>query len=185
MFMALKETCQPLFAYNMRTRMRTLIVTNEPKLLQQDGKINFNGNLYWYCKFVRDNLNWSYKKFTWTTRKLPKDWKQQGLKITYKVCKSDDLLHSKGVIYQRISNWQILSSNMRNLHMRKKWLKYIVIYEAHDKRRIIVFLSSTTGNVLPFQIVITITTTKCLPPLNVGWIACKKVGWHYTYFVYH
>ena len=73
MFMALKETCQPLFAYNMRTRMRTLIVTNEPKLLQQDGKINFNGNLYWYCKFVRDNLNWSYKKFTWTTRKLPKD----------------------------------------------------------------------------------------------------------------
>ena len=84
MLLALRETCQPLFASSVRTRIRTLILTKEPKLLQQDGKTTFKVSLHWCREFVRDNLDWSYRKITGTTRKLPKDWEEQGLKMAYR-----------------------------------------------------------------------------------------------------
>jgi hypothetical protein len=70
--------------------------------------------------------------------------------------------------------------------MGKKRSKYILIHGANDKRQITVSVSSSaTGNVLPFQIVFTCSTTKCLPPLNVGRIACEEAGWHLTFSENH
>jgi hypothetical protein len=187
MLKALREAGQPLFASSVRTRIRTLILTKEPQLLQQDGKTSFKVSLHWCREFVRDNLDWSYRKVTGTARKLPKDWEEQGLKMAYRAAY---LIKAYSIPEELFVN-----TDQTGIHLvptggsytwEKKGSKYILIHGADDKRQITVSVSSSAaGNVLPFQIVFTGSTTKCLPPLNVGRIACEEAGWHLTFSENH
>jgi hypothetical protein len=65
----------------------------------------------------------------------------------------------------------------RTYTWEKRRSKHILIHGVDDKRHITIFvLSTTVGNILPFQVVFTGTTTKCLPLLNDGRIACEEAG---------
>lgn len=60
-----------------------------------------------------------------------------------------------------------------------KCLKHILAFGANDKRQITVLVSSTTtDNLINFQVIFIGATTKCLHVENVGWIECEQVGWH-------
>ena len=61
--------------------------------------------------------------------------------------------------------------------MEKRRSKYILVNGVDDKKQITVSVSSTSaGNILPFQVVFTTTTIKCLLPLNAGRISCEEDG---------
>lgn len=41
--------------------------------------------------------------------------------------------------------------------------------------------STTTSNIICFQVIFTGITAKCLHVHNFGWIDCEEVGWHLTF----
>jgi hypothetical protein len=61
----------------------------------------------------------------------------------------------------------------------KKRSKHVLVHGQGDKRQIKVSVSSSIdGDLLPFQVIFTSTTSKSLPPQNEG---CLEERWHLTY----
>ena len=56
-----------------------------------------------------------------------------------------------------------------------------MVHGVDDKRQITVAASSAaSGKVLPFHVIFQSSTSRNLPPLNDGRIACEESGWHVT-----
>jgi hypothetical protein len=68
----------------------------------------------------------------------------------------------------------------------EKGSKHVLVHGQEDKRQIMVCVSSSAnGDLLPFQVFFTCTTSRCLPPQNVGRLQCEEEGWHLTYSANH
>lgn len=85
MLQAHRDVGQPLFASLIQNRIRSLICKREPSLLEGEGPTDFYVSLPWTREFVRCNLNWSYKVATGAAKKMPSNWKEQGLKMAQRV----------------------------------------------------------------------------------------------------
>ena len=132
--------------------IRTLIETRQPQILQQDGIKAFKVSLIWLMPFVRNHLNLSYMKVTWTARKLPTNWEKVGLKMAQRVA----------YLVKAYSNSPKLfvNTNQTDIHLilkggaytwNVKGSKHMFVYGVDDKRQIIVSTSSTsTGNIIHF-----------------------------------
>jgi hypothetical protein len=56
--------------------------------------------------------------------------------------------------------------------------KQVMVHRMEDKRQITIATSSAAnGKVLPFQMMFQGLTSRSLPPLNDGRIACEESGW--------
>jgi hypothetical protein len=64
--------------------------------------------------------------------------------------------------------------------------KHVMVHGVEDKRQITVAASSAAnGKVLPFHVIFQGLTSRSLPPLNDGRIACEESGWHVTFTSNH
>ena len=64
--------------------------------------------------------------------------------------------------------------------------KHVAVTGIEDKRQVTVAVSSSlSGNILPFQVIFTGTTSRSLPPMNLGRKMCEEVGWHITHTTNH
>jgi hypothetical protein len=64
----------------------------------------------------------------------------------------------------------------------EKGSKHVLVHGQEDKRQITVSVSSSAdGDLLPFQVIFTGTTSRSLPPQNEGRLRCEEDGWHLTY----
>jgi hypothetical protein len=62
----------------------------------------------------------------------------------------------------------------------------VMVHRVEDKRQITVCASSTAnGKILPFQVIFQGLTSRSLPPLNDGRIACEESSWHVTFTSNH
>jgi hypothetical protein len=64
----------------------------------------------------------------------------------------------------------------------EKGSKHVLVHGQDDKRQITVSISSSAnGDLLPFQVIFTGTTSRSLPPQNEERLRCEEDGWHLTY----
>jgi hypothetical protein len=68
----------------------------------------------------------------------------------------------------------------------EKGSKHVLVHRMEDKRQITCTVSSTVaGELLPFQLIFTRSTDRCLPPRNEGRQRVENEGRHLTYSSYH
>jgi len=75
------DSSQPLYASLVKNLIRTLIEKKEPSLLKYKSTSGFRVFLPWTHDFVRTNLDWSFRKATRATKKLPSNWEHKGLEM--------------------------------------------------------------------------------------------------------
>jgi hypothetical protein len=80
-----RKAGQPLYARSIRNLIIHFIQKRAPYLLVQESSTSFKISLSWVRAFARNELNWSFRKVTTTTSKLPKDWELQGLRMTQRI----------------------------------------------------------------------------------------------------
>jgi hypothetical protein len=78
MLHAHKKAWQPLYVRSIHNLINIFIQKRVPDLLVQKNSTSFKVSLSWMRAFARNKLNWSFRKVTTTTSKLPKDWELQG-----------------------------------------------------------------------------------------------------------
>ena len=76
---------QPLYARSIRNLIILFIQKMARDLLVQESSTSFKISFSWMRTFARNELNWSFRKTTTTTSKLPKYWELQGLRMTQRI----------------------------------------------------------------------------------------------------
>jgi hypothetical protein len=84
----------------------------------------------------------------------------------------------------------LINMDQRGIHLipvggartwAEKGSKHVLVYGVDNKWQITCSISSsTTGNLLQFQLIFTGTIDRCLPPQNIGRQECEDEGWHLT-----
>jgi hypothetical protein len=160
----------------------SIIKKNAPQLLLEDGKTAFRVFIEWMKRFIKSELNWTILKATTATSKFPNDWKLQGVKMAQCVAylvKCYNMPLELVVDTDQIGIHLMLARGTRT--WEEKGSKSVIVVGQEDKRQVIeVVSSSSTWHILPFQVIFTRITKKCLPPMNTGQKLCKNVGWHIT-----
>ena len=85
MLHAHKKARQPLYARSIRNLIFHFIQKRAPDLFVQENSTSFKVSLSWVRAFARNELNWSFRKYTTATSKLPKDWELQGLSMAQRI----------------------------------------------------------------------------------------------------
>jgi hypothetical protein len=178
-----RDARKPLFASIIRGLIRSMIQKKAPHLLDHQSKSGFNVSIPWTRDLVRTNLGWSFKKATGAARKLPNNWMEQGEKMTQRAAY---LMKAHS-----IPPTMFVNTDQTGIHLvsfggartwTKKGSKHVLVHGMDDKRQITCLVSSSAaGNLLPFQLIFTGTTDRCLPPRNIGRQECEDESWHLTY----
>jgi hypothetical protein len=109
-----------------------------------------------------------------------------------KVCK----WHKKNLFCQNILNSTriVVEHRPNRIHfvpIRKtqtwaKGSKHVLVHGMEDKLQVIVLVSSSTStNLLPFQIIFSRLIERSHTPQNLGQKMCEEVRWHLTYIDNH
>jgi hypothetical protein len=167
----------------VRNLIRTHIQKRESNLLNFESPSGFKVFLEWTRDFERTDLNWSFRKGTRATIKLPKDWEYQSLQMaqwtTYLV-KAHSI--APKLVINTGQTWIQLVPAGGALTWAENGSKHVQILGMEDKRQITFLVSSSAaGNLLPFQLVFIGTTNRYLSPRNKGRQMCEDVGWRLTY----
>ena len=187
MLHAHRKAGQPLYARSIRNLIIPFIQKRAPNLLVQENSTSFKVSLSWVRTFVRNELNWSFRKATTAASKLPKDWEQQGLRMTQRIAY---LVKCYNVPCELVVNTDQTGIHLVPTGGTKTWeekgSKHVAVIGIEDKRQVTVAVSSSlSGNILPFQVIFTGTTTRSLPPMNQGRKKCEEAGWHITHTSNH
>jgi hypothetical protein len=154
-----------------------------PHLLQPTPGRTFKVSKAWTREFIERNLNWSYRAPTIVASKLPADYADQGKTMAHRVAY---LMRLYNISKSLVVNFDQTGINLIPIGNSRTWktrgTRHIHFIGIEDKRAIsIVVSSSTTGIVLPMQIIFTIKTPQSLPPHNFGRILCSLTGSYLTY----
>jgi hypothetical protein len=141
-----------LFGSTVRGLIRTMIQKEAPNLLDNESISGFKVSLPWTQEFVRRNLNWSFRKSTGATRKLPNYWEQQGLQMAQRIAYL--------VKAYSVSPSLMVNTDQTGIHLiprggARTWVekrsKHVLVHGQEDKRQITVSVSSLAdGDLLPF-----------------------------------
>ena len=137
--------------------------------------------------FARNELNWYFRKTPTRASKLPKDWELQGFKMAQWIAY---LVKCYNVTCELVVNTYQTKIHLVSEGGTKTWeekgSKHVVVIGIEDKRQVtIVVTSSLSGNILHFQVIFTGTTSRSLPPMNLGRKTCEEIGWHIIYTSNH
>jgi hypothetical protein len=173
---------QPLYASYIQGLIKAIISKRDPELLK-----TFTVSEKWTREFLKCELNWSYRAATTAVGKLPIDYEEQGRKMAQRCAFL--------VRVYNIPEGLIVNTDQTSIHLvptggARTWevknSKQVMVHRVEDKRQITVAASSAAnGKVLPFQVIFQGLTSRSLPPLNDGRIACEESGWHVTFTSNH
>jgi hypothetical protein len=182
-----RDVGHPLYASSIQGIIKAIIRKEEPILLSNTSRTGFKVGLGWTRAFIKTELHWTYRVATTAAQKLPSDWEVQGLRMTQQIAY---LVKSYS-----IPESMVVDTDQTGIHLvptggaytwDEKGTKHVKVHGMEDKRQITVAVSSSAaGTLLPFQVIFTGTTSRTLPPSNLGRRECEGAGWDLTFSSNH
>lgn len=182
----LRKASAPLNSRNVSAIIKGIVKEKEPDLLLKMGFCRS-----WCRKFLQTEMKWSYKRGTTSGQKLPADWKDQMLRMNYRVAfviKVENILHPDFIINFDQTAAQVLQTPMYTYSEKKA--DQVSIVGMEDKRQITAVVGGTlAGELLPLQLIFAgqdhnLNQKKAVPGLQDNYKSLdyelKKEGWRMT-----
>jgi predicted nucleic acid-binding protein len=115
-------------------------------------------------RWLREEMNFSWRSRTTAAQKLPNDWRERGLLMAKRIAVNvkQYSVHPSLIINMDQTGLHLVPSSTRTYAWKAS--KEVPVIGAEDKRQITCCIaSSMSGHMLPLQLIFTGKTKKCLP----------------------